>query len=325
MKRIEAYLSDWAFHQDLRPEQAALLTHVNYSFGHVVEGKVSIAHLQQRRRLKTLQKDYPFLKMNLSIGGWGADGFSPAVATKEGRECLAESALQVLQEMGLDGLDWDWEYPGSDAAGILCSEKDPENMTDFLVLMRRKMDELSRKTGKTYEQSIAVGAGRVQDYEWKRALPALDTVNLMTYDMTGNALCTPVTNVGKAKYAVYSVEECVAAFEKAGVPKEKMLLGAAFYFHVFEGVEESPFGKPYRAKGRNFGVDRLDESWQKIWDEESKSAYYRKGDALATGDDEQSLMEKAAYMEKEKLAGAIIWELNHDRKNRLLPYLAGRK
>lgn len=324
MKKMEAYLSDWAFHQDLRPEQAALLTHVNYSFGHVVDGQVSIAHLANRSRLEKLQRDFPELKVNLSVGGWKADGFSPAVATAEGREKLAESAIRVIREMQLDGIDWDWEYPGSDAAGIACDEKDPENMTAFLVLMRQKLDGLGAEMNHYLEQSIAVGAGRVRDYFWKECLPALDTVNLMTYDMTGG-FCTPVTNLAKAEHAVYSVEECVNDFVKAGVPREKLLIGAAFYFHVFEGVEEMPFGKPYHEKGGNFGADQLDESWKRIWDGETKSAYFRKGDVLATGDDEQSLREKRQYMDRAGVAGAIIWELNHDRKNRLLPYLAGKE
>lgn len=323
MKRTEAYISDWAFHQDLRQEQAACLTHVNYSFGLVKDGKVSIAHLKQRERLQKLQQDFPHLRVNLSVGGWGAGGFSPAVATAEGRETLATSAINIIKEMKLDGIDWDWEYPGSDAAGIEWSEEDPWCVTELLVLMRRKLDALEKETGKKLEQSIAVGAGRVQDYLWEKALPALDTVNLMTYDMTGG-FCTPVTNLRKADHAVYSVEECVADFVKAGVPKEKLLLGAAFYFHVFEGVNpEMPFGKAYEKKGRNFGADQLDESWQRIWDEQTQSAYYVKGNAIATGDDEESLACKCKYIQTENLAGSIIWELNHDRKHRLLPWLAG--
>lgn len=325
MIRTEGYISDWAFHQDLTENQAACLTHVNYSFGLVKEGCVSIAHLKQRERLERLQKSFPQLKVNLSVGGWGAGGFSPAVSTAEGREKLAESAINVMKEMHLDGIDWDWEYPGSDAAGIEWSEKDPENVTALLVLMRKKLDGLEKETGRKLEQSIAVGAGRVQDYLWDKALPALDTVNLMTYDMTGS-FCTPVTNLRKADHAVYSVEACVEDFVKAGVPKEKLLLGAAFYFHVFEGADkEFPFGKAYEKKGRNFGADQLDESWQRVWDEQTQSAYYIKGNALATGDDEASLHLKHRYIEEEGLAGAIIWELNHDRKNRLLPWLAGKK
>ena len=325
MIRTEGYISDWAFHDDFREEQAACLTHVNYSFGLVKDGMVSIAHLKQRERLKKLQKDFPQLKVNLSVGGWGAGGFSPAVSTAGGREKLAKSAINVMKEMNLDGIDWDWEYPGSDAAGIEWSADDSVNVTELLVLMREKLDALEKETGRKLEQSIAVGAGRVQDYLWEKALPALDTVNLMTYDMTGG-FCTPVTNLMKADYAVYSVEECAADFVKAGVPKEKLLLGAAFYFHVFEGVDETfPFGKAYKKKGRNFGADQLDESWRRVWDEKTRSAYFVNGNAVASGDDEASLQCKRQYIEKEGLGGSIIWELNHDRKNRLLPYLAGKK
>jgi len=122
--RMEAYIADWGFHQDLTAEQAACLTHVNYSFGHVVDGEVSIAHLEQRPRLEKLQKQFPHLKVNLSVGGWGADGFSQAVCTAEGRERLAQSALSVIEEMDLTGIDWDWEYPGSDEAGIACLPED---------------------------------------------------------------------------------------------------------------------------------------------------------------------------------------------------------
>lgn len=322
--KIEAYIADWGFKRELAAEQAKLLTHVNYSFGHVVDGQVSIAHLENRQRLERLQKDFPEIKVNLSVGGWGADGFSQAVETAAGREKLAQSAVKIIKEMNLDGIDWDWEYPGSDAAGIAWHEKDPERMTDFLVLMREKLDALEKENGKYLEQSIAVGAGRVQDYLWEKALPTLDTLNLMTYDMTGG-FCTPVTNLGAAEYAVYSVEECVDAFVKAGVPREKLLIGAAFYFHMFEGVDENqPFGKPYRCKGRNMKADDLDDTWQRIWDEKTKAAHFVQGDRLITGDDEVSLDQKRLYIEKEGLAGVIIWELNHDGKNRLLPHLAGK-
>ena len=325
MKRTEAYISDWAFHQDLTEDQASCLTHVNYSFGLLKDGIVSIVHLKQRERLEKLQRDFPQLKVNLSVGGWGAGGFSPAVSTAESREKLAESAITVMKEMNLDGIDWDWEYPGSDAAGIEWNTDDPVNVTELLVLMRKKLNALEREMDKKLEQSIAVGAGRVKDYLWDKALPTLNTVNLMTYDMTGG-FCTTVTNLRKADHAVYSVEECVADFERAGVPREKMLLGAAFYFHVFEGVDEVfPFGKAYEKKGRNFGADQLDESWRRIWDEQTQSAYYKKGNAIATGDDEESLACKCRYIQTENLAGSIIWELNHDRSNRLLPYLAGKK
>lgn len=323
--KIEAYIADWAFDRDLTPQEAACLTHVNYSFGLIRDGEVSIAHLGQLERFRRLQKAFPGLKTNLSVGGWGAGGFSEAVATPEGRERLAQSAIQVVKELNLTGIDWDWEYPGSDAAGISFSPDDPSNMTAFLVLMREKLDALGKATCRPLEQSIAAGADRVQDYLWEKALPALDTVNLMTYDMSMAGRAGHVTNLRNAPSAAYSAEQSAKDFQKAGVPKEKLLLGAAFYFHVYEGVDAAcPVASAYEKRGRNFGHDALDNSWKYRWDEEAQAAVYLKNGTLLSGDDERSLRMKRKYAEEEGLGGFIIWELNHDRKHLLLPCLAGK-
>lgn len=324
--RIEAYISDWAFHQDLTLREAECLTHVNYSFGHVVEGRVSINHLQQLDRLRKLQKEFPWLKVNLSVGGWGADGFSAAVADAENREKLAQSAVEVMETLQLTGIDWDWEYPGASDAGISASPEDPANMSEFLVLMRRKLDKLGEKKGCYYEQSIAVGASRTGDYLWQKVLPALDTVNLMTYDMNSGKKVAHVTNLYSGAHDIYSTERSVADFAAAGVPKEKLLLGAAFYYHHFEGVSlPDPFGNAYVCKGSHIDHDQLASEWEYHWDESAKAAWYLRKNAVLTGDDAKSLSEKRRFIEMKGLGGVIIWELNHDRKHLLLPYIAGKK
>ena len=53
----------------------------------------------------SIRKSNPELKIVLSVGGWGADGFSQAARTKEGRERFAASALAIVKEYGLDGID----------------------------------------------------------------------------------------------------------------------------------------------------------------------------------------------------------------------------
>lgn len=324
--RIEAYISDWAFHKDLTLQEAECLTHVNYSFGHVVEGRVSIEHLQQLDRLRKLQAEFPWLKVNLSVGGWKADGFSSAVADAASREKLAQSAVRVVEELQLTGIDWDWEYPGSTEAGIAASPEDPVNMSEFLVLMRQKLDVLGEVNGRYYEQSIAVGASRTRDYLWQKVLPALDTVNLMTYDMNMGEKVDHATNLRSASGDSYSAQKSVADFVVAGVPKEKLLLGAAFYFYTFEGITlPNPFGRSYTHKGNQVAYDQLTEEWEYHWDESAKAAWYLRGNAILTGDDARSLTEKRLFIEREGLGGVIIWEQNHDRKHRLLPYLAGKK
>ena len=51
-----------------------------------------------------LRKQNPELKVLLSVGGWGARGFA-AAATAENRAIFIRSALQVIEQYQLDGID----------------------------------------------------------------------------------------------------------------------------------------------------------------------------------------------------------------------------
>lgn len=110
------------------------ITHLNYSFGLIYNGEKDEtnaalkdpAHRHQiylspkvmadLQRLPTLRKQNPELKVLLSVGGWGARGFA-AAATAENRAIFIRSALQVIAQYQLDGIDLDWEYPVNGARG----------------------------------------------------------------------------------------------------------------------------------------------------------------------------------------------------------------
>ena len=78
---IAAYLSDWGW-IGLAPESAACLTHVNYSFALVRDGVVSDAHWTHAKELDEAIAAYPELTFVISVGGWGAGGFSEAASTE---------------------------------------------------------------------------------------------------------------------------------------------------------------------------------------------------------------------------------------------------
>ncbi len=99
-----------------------------------------------------LRKQNPELKVLLSVGGWGARGFSAAAATAENRAIFIRSALQVIEQYRLDGIDLDWEYPVNGAWGLVASQ--PADRDNFTPLLK----ELHQAFGHKKLVTIAVGA-----------------------------------------------------------------------------------------------------------------------------------------------------------------------
>jgi GH18 family chitinase len=52
--------------------------------------------------------------VQVAIGGWGnTEGFETAARTEESRNLFAKNVHAMLDATGADGVDVDWEYPGS--------------------------------------------------------------------------------------------------------------------------------------------------------------------------------------------------------------------
>ena len=139
MKRIIGYVNT-ADLNDMREEDVRALTVINIAFGLIRDGEVVWDAKDARDGMVSIRKSNPELKIVLSVGGWGADGFSQAARTKEGRERFAASALAIVKEYGLDGIDIDWEYPGTSLAGIASDRSDKENYTLLLAELRKTLD-----------------------------------------------------------------------------------------------------------------------------------------------------------------------------------------
>lgn len=78
------------------------------------------------------------VKAILSIGGWsGSVYFSSAVASSSARTTFANSVLSIVSSYDLDGVEFDWEYPGTQGAGNnIVSSNDAGNFVLFLQTLK---------------------------------------------------------------------------------------------------------------------------------------------------------------------------------------------
>lgn len=332
---LAAYLMDGGV-DAVREDDLFKLTHINYAFALIRDGKVVGDHLKNIDKLRLFKRINPELTTVISIGGWGAGGFSEAVSTPEGRSVFADTAIELMRAHNLDGIDVDWEYPCSSAAGIASSPDDKHNFTLMLKELREKLDKLGQRDNKRYLLTIAAGAGKyyIDSTEMHLVQQYLDYVNLMTYDMRGTVEHVTGHHTNLFAPAIdpdgISCHKAVVIFRNAGVPLEKMVLGAAFYGRMWKGVNNADSGLNQRAEttGR-FTLPYTDLSQGYInkngfvrhWDDSAKAPYLFNGCAFISYDDRESLQHKARYVKERGLAGIMFWEYSLDRTYTLVDAL----
>jgi len=319
----------------MKEDDILALDGINIAFGVVREGKVFWeAHkcIDALKRIKTVN---PTIKILLSVGGWGAGGFSDAAITEEGRKLFAQSAKDLVIEANLDGIDLDWEYPTVPAAGIDARPEDKETFTLLLQEIRDALDTIESEEHLLL--TIAAGAGEyyIKGTEIKKVADILDYIQVMTYDqasayVTFTGHHTNLYNYAKTKA---SAKTYIDLFVDAGVPKEKIVMGAAFYSRKWDGVVDANNG--YRQEADtigDFGPDYGElvanyigkNGYVRHWDDDAKAPYLFNGSSYISYDDEQSIGEKIDYLKAEGLYGIMYWEHKCDSTHTLTKFMAHR-
>lgn len=329
---IVGYVQDRAL-PSVTPVDARMMTHVNIAFGHVIDGRVSVARTANLNCVEDLRAYNPSLGILLSIGGWGAGGFSEAAATSETRREFVRSALEVVKQYGLDGVDLDWEYPCYSVAGIASSPSDKDNFTFLLRELRTGLDWLGQSEGRRYLLTIAAGADQyyIDGTRMDQVQQYLDWVQLMTYDMRGGfqTLTGHHTNLFTPTGDLFrpSVDASVRMFTAAGVPREKIVIGAAFYSRMWRSVPNrnngllqnaggpGGYGPVYAELARSY-IDK--NGYRRFWDDEAKAPYLFDGSTFISYDDEDSIAAKCEYVKRNGLAGIMFWEYSCDPSRTLL-------
>lgn len=291
-KVIVGYVTSWS---SVMPDPSTL-THINYAFGLVKDSfdGVTVNNPERLRAIAALKQEYPHLKVMLSVGGWGAGNFSEMAASADYRRKFAQECLDIVKEYNLDGIDIDWEYPTSRAAGISASPDDTDN---FTLLMKQLRETL----GPDRLLTIAtVASGEYIDF--RAVVPYLDFVNTMTYDMA---------NAPKHHAALYRSEntpdmtcdDAIKAHIAAGVPAGKLVMGVPFYGR---GGNEM--------RGRSFRDIKAGDGYTLIFDNVAKAPFMVNADGVPVlgYDDARSLNIKCDYILEHDLHGVMYWDYSGD-------------
>ena len=295
-KVVVAYVTSWS---DVMPDPQ-YMTHINYAFGHVNESfnGVRVDNEERLKQIVDLKKQHPKLKVLLSIGGWGSGRFSEMAANDEYRRAFAADCDRVVKEFALDGIDIDWEYPTSDAAGISSSPDDTKN---FTLLMQ----DIRTAIGDEKELTLATAAS-AQYIDFKAILPSVDFVNIMAYDMA---------NAPKHHSALYSSENsggltsdaAVNAHLKAGVPPSKLVMGMPFYGR---GGKDYPNFQDFNKVGS------VEGNFTEKWDSVAQVPYLvdKNGVFVFGFENARSLAIKCQYILDRDLLGGMYWDYSGDNE-----------
>ena len=324
----------WAYAmKDVTDADASMLNQINLAFGLVKNGLLSFGVRDENlftESMARIRRVNPAMKIALSVGGWGAGGFSDMAMTESGRKAFARSCLDTVEKYGLDGIDVDWEYPTIDWAGIDADPRDRENFTALLAELRHVLpDKLV---------TIAAGCGGYirKSMDLPAIEPILDYVSLMSYDMRGvGSVAGPHTALyprtgAESDYDRGCGDMYVKLFEEYGIPKSKQILGAAFYSRKWEGVpagtmhglgekgttkDSGGFGPGYgKLKAEYIGKN----GYELYRDNGAPYLYKEETGTFICFDDPISVAEKTRYVRENGLAGIMYWEHSCDPTRELL-------
>ena len=310
-------------------EQAKKLTHLNIAFAPVEDGltvmELTDSEVNELKRIKNINKN---LNILVSTGGGGNRGHGEATKTKEGLDRLVASTIDIVKKYDLDGIDCDWEFPGD--TGII---EEKYQHTLLFKAYREQLDLLQKQCNKYFWLTTAAGCGKwyIDRTEIETSHKYLDFINLMTYDSNTNTNITGHhTHLFNSKQEnapqTQSADYHINLLTNIGIPKDKILIGVAFYSHMWTDVENKNNGLYQKSRqnnvyGPNFhdilNIYEKDSNFKKYFDEDAKAPYLFNGNTFISYDDTVSTKLKVDYAKENNLKGVFYWVHSSDNTSTL--------
>ncbi|MFJ9742505.1 glycosyl hydrolase family 18 protein [Streptomyces sp. NPDC101166] len=330
---------------------AAKITHINYAFGNVTNGRCAIGDSfadhdkaftadqsvsgvadtwdQPLRgnfnQLRQLKARYPHIKVLWSFGGWTwSGGFGQAAANPA---AFARSCHDLVEDPRwadvFDGIDIDWEYPN--ACGLSCD-------TSGAAAFKNLMAALRAEFGANYLVTAATTAdgssgGKIDAADYGGAAAYVNWYNVMTYDFFGawaaqgpTAPHSPLTSYSGIPQAGFTTADAMAKYRAKGVPANKLLIGIGFYGRGWSGVtQDAPGGTATGAAPGTYeqGIEdyKVLKTSCPATGTIAGTAYARCGGNWWSYDTPATIATKMNWAKNQGLGGAFFWEFSGDTAN----------
>lgn len=271
---------------------------------------MSVPQDKYLKELLTMRTQNPDLKIMLSLGGGGADGFSQAAQTQQAREIFANECLRLINEYSLDGIDIDWETPVTGNGKIQALPEDKENCTLLVRAIREKISP-----DKLISFAVGTTGSYISCVELDKLNESVNFFNVMSYCFSVGAKGCHDANLFASPNAAMggklSVDSGLKRLKAAGIPSKKLIMGVPFFAY-----DEK------KAINQTGLKNRLQSGeYTEMWDDEAKAPYLVKKDGTklsVTFDNARSIACKADYIKSNGFGGIMSWELGQDDNNKAL-------
>ncbi|CAF1245074.1 unnamed protein product [Adineta ricciae] len=360
--RVVCYYTNWSLYREAMPTlypdhiDPLLCTHIHYAFADIDPLTLAITPIEEHDihwtdrlgmplylRMYGLKRRNPSLKIILSVGGWSArsKGFNAILRSDNTRAKFINQTITFLEEWQFDGLDLDWEFPGSRDR-----DAEPDSKLKFNILVQELRQAFEEEAGRMNKSNrllltaaVASDPKKVNEgYIVDEFCNSLDYINVMTYDYHGK--WDLVTGINSPLYRSNAELEdhedwknsnsSISYWINHGCPPSKMNLGLALYGRSFTlsdhqntsigaktiegGGEAGPYTKDKGILAYFEICQKLRaHNWTTEWDLDSQSQYAYSDTGQWVGYDSlRSVTLKVIWAKAMGLGGAMLWSLDYD-------------